>query len=114
VDPELYGAAEIDGASRFQKAIYVTLPGIAPTIMILLILSIGGILGTDYQKVLLMQSPTNLTTSNVVGTYVYQTGILNASFGEAAAVGLMLSVLSFMFVISANWLSRRLTEHSLW
>ena len=114
VDPELYAAAEIDGASRFQKMIHVTLPGIAPTIMILLILSIGGILGTDYQKVLLMQSPTNLTTSQVVGTYVYQTGILNADFGEAAAVGLMLAVLAFIFVMMANWFSRRLTDHSLW
>lgn len=114
VDPELYAAAEIDGANRWHKVIYVTLPGIAPTIMILLILSIGGILGTDYQKVLLMQSPTNLETSQVVGTYVYQTGILNANFGEAAAVGLMLSVLSFMLMICSNWLSRKLTDHSLW
>jgi len=114
IDPEQYAAAEIDGANRWKKAIHITLPGIAPTIMILLILSVGGILGTDYQKVLLMQSPTNMGTSNVVGTYVYQTGILNANFGEAAAIGLLLSVISFIFLIATNWLSRKLTDHSLW
>jgi putative aldouronate transport system permease protein len=114
VDPELYDAAAIDGVNRVQRAAHVTLPSIAPTVMILLILSVGGILGNDYQKVLLMQSPTNLTTSQVIGTWVYQTGILNADFGEAAAVGLMLSVLAFIFVLAANWFSRRLTEHSLW
>lgn len=114
VDVELYDAAEIDGANRWHKILHVTLPSIAPTIMILLVLSMGGILGSDYQKVLLMQSATNLSTSNVVGTYVYQTGIQNSNFGEATAVGLMLSVISFIFLIGANWLSRKLTEHSLW
>ncbi len=114
IDPELYAAAKIDGAGRWKQTLHITLPGLSPTIMILLILSIGSILNTDYQKVLLMQSPSNLETSNVIGTYVYQVGIQNAQFSEAAAIGLALSVVAFILVIGANWAAKKWTEQSLW
>ena len=111
---EQYEAARIDGATRFQKIIYITLPGIMPTTVILLIMQMGSLFSSDFQKILLMYSPSIYETADVISTYTYRYGIENANYGYASAIGLMLSVISFVFVWIANGFSRRVSENSLW
>ncbi len=114
INPELYEAATIDGAGRIGKILHVSIPGILPTIMILLILQMPGIVGSDVQKVLLLSSPATYETSDVIGTYIYRQGVLEANYSFSAAVGLFMSVVSFIFLSSTNWISKRLTDTSLW
>lgn len=114
INPELYEAATIDGASRLQKAIYVTIPGILPTIMILFILRVGDLLELGFEKIFLMYNPSTYEVADVVATYVYRRGIENLNYSYATAVGLFNAVLSFFLLIGANRLSRKLTEYSLW
>lgn len=114
IGPELYESAIIDGATRMQQIKYITLPCIAPTIIIMFIFAMGGILGNDYQKILLMQSPLTYDTSDVISTYVYRLGILGGSYSYTAAVNLFSSVISIFFVIGTNWLAKRFTESSLY
>jgi putative aldouronate transport system permease protein len=114
INPEIYEAATIDGASRWGKMIYVTIPSIMPTIVILLILRVGGILGNDYMKILLMYSPATYETADVISTYVYRAGLENASFSYAAAVGLMQNIISMIFLITTNYISKKVNETSLW
>lgn len=114
VNPELYKAAIVNEANRWQRLKAVTIPSILPTLSILLILNVGGILGNDFQKILLMYSPVTYETADVISTYVYRAGIENANYSFASAVGLMISVVSLIFVISANYISKKLSETSLW
>lgn len=114
IDPQLYEAAKIDGASRFKQAIHITLPGIMPTIIILLILSTGSILSVGYTKIILMYSPATYPVADVISTYVYRVGLLNARYSFASAVGLFNSVANFILLVIVNRTSRRLTEISLW
>lgn len=113
-DPTQYDAASIDGASRWQKLRYVTWPVIVPTTTILLIIALGGVLTYDYTKVLLMYNPSVYETADVIGTYVYRQGLIGGRLEYSAAVGLMLNVISFLFVYVANLVSRKFTENSLW
>jgi len=113
-DPTLYDVASIDGANRWQKMKHISLPAIMPTTIILFILSIGGILGTDFMKVMLMYNPGTYETADVIGTYVYRVGLEGGRFEYSAAVGLMLSLVSFLFVLATNRLSRKFSETSLW
>jgi putative aldouronate transport system permease protein len=114
IDPTLYEAAYIDGASRLQKVIHIDLPGILPTVVILLILSIGSIMNVGFEKVFLMQNPLNLGTSEIIATYVYKLGILNAQFSFGTAVGLFNSVINLILIASVNQIARRIGETSLW
>ena len=114
INPELYEAATIDGASRLQKALYVTVPGITPTIMILFILKVGDLLEIGFEKIFLMYNPSTYEVADVVATYVYRRGIEHLNYSYATAVGLFNAVLSFFLLIGANRLSRKLTEYSLW
>lgn len=114
IDPQLYEAATVDGASRFQKILHISIPGISPTIVILLILRIGRILNVAFHKVLLMQNGLNLETSDVISTYVYRVGILEGSYSFSAAVGLFQAVLNVLLLIAANRISRRLGDTALW
>jgi len=114
INPELYESAVLDGASRFKQAIYITIPCIIPTIIVLFIFAVGGILGNDFQKILLMYNPSTYETADVISTYIYRQGILGASFSYASAVGLFSSVVSFVFLITANKLSQKISETSLW
>jgi putative aldouronate transport system permease protein len=114
VDPTLYDVASIDGANRWHKMRYISLPAIKPTTTILLILSLRGILGSDFEKILLMQNDANRSVADVINTYVYREGIQGARFEYSTAVSLFLSVISFIIVISANYLSRKVSENSLW
>jgi putative aldouronate transport system permease protein len=114
LDPALYEAAEIDGAGRFRKLIHITLPGIAPTIALLLILRIGQIMNIGYEKIILLQNPGIYSTSDVISSFVYRKGLINMDFSYAAAVDLFNSVINFAFLLTANKLSNSLSKTSLW
>jgi putative aldouronate transport system permease protein len=113
MDPTLYDVAEIDGANRWQKIVHINWEQIKPTTTILLIFAISGILGTDFQKVLLMYNPTTYEVADVIGTYVYREGILGAKYEYTTAIGLFMSIISFMLLFAANLVSRKLSETSL-
>ena len=114
LDMELYEAARIDGAGRWKQTIHITLPGILPTIIIMLILAMGRILNVSYQKILLMMTGSNQSVSDVISTYVYRRGITKADFSYATAVNLFQSLVSLVFVSATNWISRKTSETSLW
>jgi len=114
VNPELYEAAVIDGAGRLKQAMFITIPCILPTVTILLIFAVGGLIGADMQKVLLMYSEATYSTADVIGTYVFRTGIEGASQSYASAVGLFNSVISLFLLATTNYMAKRLGETSLW
>ena len=116
INPELYESAIIDGANRFSQVWHITLPSILPTIMILFILRVGGILATDFQKILLMYSPFTYETADVISTYIYRVGIesVGSNFSYAAAVGLFSAVISLIFLVVANRIAKSVSDYSLW
>jgi putative aldouronate transport system permease protein len=114
IDPTLYEAAMVDGAGRFRQLWHITLPGIAPTIIILLILRMGAMMTVGYEKIILMYNSMTYETGDVISSYVYRKGILEMDFGYSSAVGLFNSVINFGLLIVANTISRRLNETSLW
>lgn len=114
IDAQLYEAATIDGAGKFKQMLHVTLPGIAPTIIIMFILKIGMLLSVGYEKIILLYNPLIYKTSDVISTYVYRVGIGNQSWSYSTAVGLFNSVVNFCIVIAANKLSAKFSEVSLW
>jgi putative aldouronate transport system permease protein len=114
VDPTLYEAAKVDGASRFQKILYIDLPGLMPTMAIILILSVGSIMALGFERVYLLQNPLNLSASEVIATYVYKIGLLNANFSFATAVGLFNSVVNLSLLVLANGFAKRFANTSLW
>jgi putative aldouronate transport system permease protein len=114
INPELYEAAKVDGANRFQQIIHVTIPCIAPTIIILFIFAVSGVVGNDWQKILLIYNEATYSTSDVIGTYVYRIGITNTSYSYAAAVGLFMNVVSFFLLVATNYIARAVGETSLW
>jgi putative aldouronate transport system permease protein len=114
IDPSLYEAAKIDGAGKWKQTMHITLPGVMPITIILLILFIGRFMTVGEEKILLMYNPATYSTADVIGTYVYRRGILNADYSFSAAVGLFNSVISFILLIMANSLARRTGEGKLW
>ncbi len=114
IDSALYEAAKVDGANRFRQIWHITLPGILPTIVILLILRLGSVMSVGYEKIILMYNPLTYETADVISTYVFRRGVLQADFSFSAAVGLFNSVINFALLIGANRLSRRLTGSGLW
>ena len=114
IDVEQYEAAILDGANRFQKMIYITLPGIKPTISIMLMLRLGQLVSVGYEKVLLLQTGATYETSDIISTFVYRRGLLGAEFSYATAVGLFQMLISLALVISSNTAARKLGENSLW
>ena len=113
VSPSLYEAAKLDGASRLQKIWHVDLPSILPTMVILIILGVGTLINVSFEKAYLLQSPLNLSSSEIISTYVYKMGIQDANFSFAAAVGLFNSVVSFFLLFMANTVARLVTGESL-
>lgn len=113
VDMQLYEAAKIDGANRIQQMWHVTLPGIVPTIIIMLILRCGAIMNVNFEKVLLLYAPSTYETADVISTYVYRVGIIKQKIGYSTAVGLFNSVVSLILVLSSNWVSNKLTDSGL-
>jgi len=114
VDPALHDAAKVDGASKFQRVRHIDLPGITPVITILFILAIGNLLNVGFEKALLMQTDLNLSTSEVIQTYVYHAGLQQAQFSYSAAIGLFNSILNLALLLTFNWIARRTHQASLW
>jgi putative aldouronate transport system permease protein len=114
VDPQLYEAARIDGANRLQIIRHVDLPALTPTMIILLILNMGNVLNTGFEKVFLMQNTLNLPVSEVIATYVYKIGILNNQFSYSTAIGLFNTLINFTFLLVANQIAKRVSNTSLW
>ncbi|WP_373558009.1 ABC transporter permease [Paenibacillus sp. XY044] len=113
IDPTYYDVAEVDGASRWKKIVHITWPSIKPTTIILLIFALGGILGSDFQKIILLYSPETYSVADVIGSYVYRQGILGARYEYTTAIGLFMSVISFIILYISNWVSRKVSETSL-
>lgn len=114
VDLSLYEAATIDGATKLQKIIHIDIPSILPTVVTMLLLQVGRMLNVDYQKALLMQTATNLDTSEIIGTYVYKVGLINAQFSYSTAINLFQTVINLVLLIVVNYLSKKLADESLW
>ncbi len=114
INPELYEAAAVDGAGRFRKMWHITLPGIKPTIVVLLIMSLGNILGSGFDRPFVFQNNIVMNVADVISTYVYRTGIKGLQFSLTTAVGLFQSVVGVFFLLMANWISRRLGERGIW
>ena len=114
INQELYEAASVDGAGRFKKMWHITLPGIKPTIVVLLIMNLGNILGGGFDRPFAMQNNLVLNTAEVISTYVYKKGVLAAQYSLTTAVGLFQSVVGVFFLLMANFISRKLGERGIW
>lgn len=114
VDQELYEASKVDGASRWKQTLHITIPGIAPTIIILFILKMGSMLNVGFEKVILLYNPMIYETADVISSFVYRKGIIDSSYSYASAVGIFNSVINFSLLIISNKLSRRFSETHLW
>lgn len=114
ISPELYEAASVDGAGRFKKMWHITLPGIKPTIVVLLVMNLGNILGSNFDRPFALQNNLVMDVANVLSTYVYKVGIKGLQFSLTTAVGLFQSVVGVFFLLTANWISRKLGEQGIW
>jgi len=114
VSPDLIEAARVDGANRMHIIWHINIPTILPTITILLILSSGAILATDFAKVLLLQNPLNLSASQVIATYVYDVGLLKAQFSYASAIGFFNTIINVTILLIVNFIAKRVSGISLW
>ncbi|GAA2709948.1 ABC transporter permease [Actinoplanes palleronii] len=114
IDPALHEAAKIDGAGRLQRIWNVDLPGIMPTAVIMLILGVGNMMAIGFEKAYLLQNNLNLAQSEIIPTYVYKTGLINADFSMATAVGLFNSVVNLCLLLAVNFVAKRVTGNGLW
>lgn len=114
IDQELYEAARIDGANRWKQTLYVTLPGISGTVIIMLLLRIGSIMSVGYEKIILLYNPGIYETADVISTFVYRKGLLEYEWSYSTAVGIFNSIINFVIVVIFNKVSRKVTEVSLW
>ena len=114
INQELYEAASIDGAGRWRQLFTVTLPGIMPTIVIMLILRMGSIMNLGFEKIILLYNPLTYDTADVISSYVYRRGLMESNYSYSTAVGLFNSLVNFVLLISANQISKRVNETSIW
>ncbi len=114
IDPTLYEAANVDGAGRWAKLKHITLPGMMPIIVIMLILQIGNMMSVGFEKVMLMYNPSIYETADVISTFVYRKGLQDMNYSYSTAVGLFNSAINFTLLILANTISRKVSENSLW
>lgn len=114
IDPTLYEAARIDGADRWQQTLHVTIPGIASTIVVLLILRLGQIMGVSYEKIILMYGPSTFETGDVIASYTYRVGLLDADYSYSTAINLFNSVINLIILFTANTISRKVNDMSIW
>ena len=114
IDPALYEAARIDGANRFHQAVHITIPGILPTIVVLFILRVGSMMNVGHEKIILLYNDMIMETSDVISTFVYRKGLLDANYSYSAAVGLFNSAINFGLVVLTNALSRAVKQTTLW
>lgn len=114
IDPGLYEAAEIDGATTFKKMWYITLPSLLPIISIMLIMRVGSLLSVGYEKTLLLYSPLIYDVADIISTYVYREGLLSMEYSYSTAVGLFTSVISLVMVLFSNWASHKMGQEGVW
>ncbi|WP_308638354.1 ABC transporter permease [Paenibacillus silvisoli] len=114
IDPHQYESAEIDGAGRWKKMIYITLPSILPVIIILLVLNIGTLFATSFEKVFLLYNPLTYETADIISTYTYRTGLVQGNFSYATAIGVFNGILNFVLLYAANFTARKVKQVSLW
>ena len=114
VDPELHEAARIDGASRLMRIRHINIPAIMPTIVIMLIMTLGGVMNLSFEKILLMQTDSNTAVSEVISTYVYKLGIQKAQYSLSTAVSLFNNIINLVLLVAVNKISKKLSETSLW
>jgi len=114
VSRDLQEACVIDGASKLRRIWHVDLPSIRPTIVILLVLSFGSVMNVGFEMIFLMQNSLNLAASEIISTYVYKVGLINANFSFSTAIGLFNSVINLILLVSANYMARKFTDNSLW
>ena len=114
VDTQLYEAASLDGCGRLRQVIHVSIPGILPTIVIMLILRMGSVLNVGYEKIILLYNPSTYETADVISTFTYRKGLQEFEWSYGSAVGLFNSAVNVIFLLGTNMLSRKLTESSLW
>ena len=114
VDQELYEAASIDGAGRLRKVLHVTIPALLPTIIIMFILKLGSVVSVSYEKIMLLINPLNAEKAEVLSYYIYKKGLVNSEYSLSTAAGLFNGVINLLFVIGGNYISRRVSETSLW
>ena len=114
IDPSLHEAAIMDGANKLKRILHVDIPGILPTAVILLIMDVGRVMDVGFEKIYLMQNPLNMVASDVISTYVYRIGLLNAQYSFTTAVGLFNSVVNLILLVCVNQLAKKLGHASLW
>jgi putative aldouronate transport system permease protein len=114
IDQEQYEAARMDGASRWKQILHITLPGIMPTIAIMFILRMGNLLNVGFEKIILLYNPVTYDTADVISSFVYRKGLLEFGWSYSAAVGIFNSVLNLILLITANYISRKVNNSSLW
>ena len=114
INSELYEAASVDGAGRFKKMWHITLPGIKPTIVVLLVMNLGNILGSSFDRPFALQNNLVMDAAEVLATFVYKNGIKGLQFSLTTAVGFFQSIVCVIFLLLANWISRRLGERGIW
>lgn len=114
IDPALHDAAKVDGANKLQRVRHIDLPGIMPVITVLFILAIGNLLNVGFEKALLMQTNLNLSTSEIIQTYVYHAGLQQAQFSYSATIGLFNSILNLALLLTFNWVARKANQATLW
>lgn len=114
INPEMYEAAELDGASRIQKVTYISLPSMLPLISIQLIFAVGGVVNDDFDQVFNLYNPSVYSVGDVLSTYIYRYGLVNFEYSLSTAAGVFKNVISFALIIFANQVSRRLGEYGIW
>jgi putative aldouronate transport system permease protein len=114
IDPNFYESAQLDGANRLKQMRYITIPLIMPTVAVLLIFQIGGLLSTNTELILLLYNESVYRTADVIGTYVYRVGMLGGKFSYGTAIGLFTSVINFILLSAANIVSKRISDFGLW
>jgi len=114
IDPQLYEASMIDGAGRFKRILHINIPGIAPTISILMILSLPGLLTAGYEQIYPLVNPTNLGVSNVLDVYLIRLGLTQAQYSVATAIGLVLAIVNITIVLGSNWFAKRVGQTGFW
>jgi putative aldouronate transport system permease protein len=114
IDPHLYESAELDGAGRWKKMWHISIPGITPVIIVLLILNVGSLLATGFEKVILLYNPLTYSTADILSTYTYRTGLQQGNFSYATAIGMFNGVTSFILIYFSNMIARRIKGTSLW
>ncbi|NJD01297.1 MAG: sugar ABC transporter permease [Ruminiclostridium sp.] len=114
INPELYEAAEIDGATRFHRALHITLPSITPVVVFCLIMSMGSLLRTNFEQIFNLQNPSIMEVAEVIDTYVYHVGLVSANYGFSTAISLFMNLVGIAMLFIANNVIKKFSEYTLW